>query len=51
MTRIRVGAFLGRHTPSCRDLCIVFKERGVLALNREKKVIAADSGSMGKSVI
>ena len=48
MTRIRVGAFLGRHTPFCRDLCIVFKVRGVLALNREEKIIPADSGGMRK---
>ena len=51
MTRIRVGALLGRNTPSCRDLCVVFKVRGVLALNREEKVIPADSRGMGKSVI
>lgn len=32
-----------------RDLCIVFKQRGALALNREGEVISAGSKGTGKS--
>lgn len=43
------AAFWGSHILSCRDLCVIFKERGALALNREEKIIPAGLEGMGES--